>query len=330
MTTPQSQGKGAGGAGKATVFGKLRRSLSGRALWSFAAAAACLAAGTGTLQAGTIYIPNASFELPVVAYEDLASTNMISWETFPPQADGAIGVFVNNPAYTNDVPDDYIYNCNGTQAAFIFNYPGLALFQDYDAVDSTGAASHAFSAKFEVGKGYRLLAGIIVSTNFYGTPPGSTLQMSLYYRDSSSNMVTIATTNIVYDTSIFTSITNFVDFELDTPPVQATDLWAGQHIGIQFLSTYSPDPGAGYWDLDNVRLSDVLAPVLVNPGMTNDQFQFTVLSEPGVVFQTLATTNLSLPMTNWTSLATLTNTTGSIRFVDSTTGLRQRFYRLRQ
>ena len=75
---------------------------------------------------------------------------MISWETFPPQADGAIGVFVNNPAYTNDVPDDYIYNCDGTQAAFIFNDPGLALFQDYDAVDSTGAASHAFSATFRL------------------------------------------------------------------------------------------------------------------------------------------------------------------------------------
>ena len=189
MTTPQSKGRAAGGAGKArciiiggplgaaktTASGKLYRTLSGRALWVFAAAAVSLATWTGTLRAGTIYIPNASFGLPVVSYEDIASTNMVSWETFPQQADGAIGVFVNNPAYTNDVPDDYIYNCNGTQAAFIFNYPGLALFQDYDAVDSTGAASHAFSAKFEVGKFYRLLAGIIVSTNFYGTPPGSTL-----------------------------------------------------------------------------------------------------------------------------------------------------------
>ena len=73
--------------------------------------------------------------------------------------------------------------------------------------------------------------------------------MSLYYRDSSSNMVTVAATNIVYDTSIFTSITNFVDFELDSPPVQASDPWAGQHIGIQFLSTYSPIRGRdiGIW-----------------------------------------------------------------------------------
>ena len=267
MTTPKSNSRAADstgkarslmiggllGAGQTAAFQELRHTLSGRARWAFAAAAVSLATWTGTLRAGTIYVPNASFELPVVSYEEIASTNMISWETFPPQADGAIGAFVNNPAYANDVPDDYIYNCDGTQAAFIFNDPGLALFQDYDAVDSTGAASHAFSATFEAGKFYRLLAGIIVSTNFYGTPPGSTLQMSLYYRDSSSNMVTIAATNIVYDTSIFTSITNFVTFELDSPPVQASDPWAGQHIGIQFLSTYSPDPGQdiGTWAMCN-------------------------------------------------------------------------------
>ena len=65
---------------------------------------------------------------------------------------------------------------------------------------------------------------------------------------------------------------------------------------------------------------------LVNPAMTNGQLQFTVQSEPNVVFQILATTNLSLPATNWTSLATLTNVTGSLPFVDTTPGLGQRFY----
>jgi hypothetical protein len=64
--------------------------------------------------------------------------------------------------------------------------------------------------------------------------------------------------------------------------------------------------------------------------MTNGHFQVTLRSEPGLVFQILATSNLTQPVTNWTSLATLTNTTGSISFVDSTTGLGQRFYTLRQ
>jgi hypothetical protein len=273
----------------------------------------------------SIYVPNASFELPVVTYAEVEATNMISWETFPPQSDGAIGVFVNNPAYTNIVPNEYIYNCNGNQAAYIFNDPELALFQDYDAVDSTGAQSVAFSATYQVGKSYQLVTGFIGNTNF-GEMPGATLQMSLYYRDSSSNMVTIASTNIIYDTNLFTSITNLVDCELVSPTVQATDPWAGQHIGIEFLSTSATNLAGGFWDLDNVRLTDVLTPVLVNPGLTNGQFQATLLSEPGLVFQILATTDLTLPLADWTSLAVLTNSTGSIPFVDSTPGLAQRFY----
>jgi len=273
----------------------------------------------------SIYVPNASFELPVVTYADVVSTNMISWETFPAQSDGAIGVFVNNPAYTNDIPNDFIYNCSGNQVAYIFNDAGLALFQDYDAVDSTGTPSHAFSATYQAGKSYRLVTGFIGSTNF-GEMPDSTLQMSLYYRDSSSNMVTIASTNIVYDPDVFTSITNLVDCQLVSPTVKATDPWVGQHIGIQFLSTVATNLAGGYWDLDNVRLTDVLTTALVNPGITNGQFEATLLSEPGLVCQILATTNIALPVANWTSLATLTNTTGSIPFVDSTAVLDARFY----
>jgi hypothetical protein len=40
----------------------------------------------------------------------------------------------------------------------------------------------------------------------------------------------------------------------------------------------------------------------------------------------LGTTNLALPPANWTSLATLTNTTGRTNFADSTPGLKQRYY----
>jgi hypothetical protein len=273
----------------------------------------------------SIYVPNASFELPVVSYAEVEATNMISWATLPPQSEGAIGVFVNNPAYTNSVPNDYIYNANGNQVAYIFNDPGLALFQDYEAVDSTGTQSQDFSATYQAGKSYQLLTGFIGNTNF-GEPPGATLQMSLYYRDSSSNIVTIASTNIIYDTNLFTSITNLVDCELVSPTVQATDPWAGQHIGIEFLSTSATNVAGGFWDLDNVRLTDVQTPLPADPAITNGQFQFNLRSEPGLVFQILATTNLSLPVTNWSSLALLTNTTGNTPFVDSAPLLGQRFY----
>jgi hypothetical protein len=58
--------------------------------------------------------------------------------------------------------------------------------------------------------------------------------------------------------------------------------------------------------------------------------QFTVQSEPNAVFQILAATNLTLPATNWTSLATLTNVTGSLPFVNATAGAGRRFYSAQQ
>ena len=88
MTTPQSQGKGAGGAGKTTAFGKLRRSLSGHAHWALGATAVALATWTGTLRAGTIYVPNYSFESPVVPEIFPYATNALDeWEESPQPSD---------------------------------------------------------------------------------------------------------------------------------------------------------------------------------------------------------------------------------------------------
>ena len=80
------------------------------------------------------------------------------------------------------------------------------------------------------------------------------------------------------------------------------------------------------WLLGNVTLVETTPLNLINPALTNGQMQFTVQSEPNTVLQILAATNLSLPAANWTSLATLTNLTGNLPFVDSATGLGQRFY----
>ncbi|MGD0814904.1 MAG: hypothetical protein ABSA83_14965 [Verrucomicrobiota bacterium] len=295
-------------------------------------AATLILPGAAGVRAQSINVPNADFGLPVVTYEEIALPEMISWEMVenPEQAEyGEIGVFVNNPAYTNDVPDDYIYNCDGTQAAYIFADVGLAIFQDYDSVDSTGGPpSHAFNATYQVGKSYQLQAGIIASTNF-GQEPGVVLQMSLYYRDSSSSMVTVASSNVVYAPNIFTSITNFVTFELNVPPVQNGDAWAGQHIGIQFLSIIPDGVTAnGYWDLGNVQL--FTTPALINPIWSHGEFGATLLSEPGLAFQVLATTNLGAPLSNWSNVITVTNTSGTTPFVDPSPAYNQRFYQARQ
>ena len=64
--------------------------------------------------------------------------------------------------------------------------------------------------------------------------------------------------------------------------------------------------------------------------LTNGQIQFTVQSEANAVVQPLATTNLSLPVTAWANIATLTNTTGSLPFVDTNASLSVRFYTAEQ
>jgi hypothetical protein len=286
----------------------------------FAATLLLLGAAVGRAQ--SIYVPNAYFGLPVVTdFDTGVATNMICWEASPQDNGGAIGVFANLPG-----DGSYIVNDDGPQAAYIFEDPGLTLYQDYDAVDSTGTPSHGFTATYQVGQSYQLQAGFIAGLNEYPLTPGAILEMSLYYRDTLGVMQTVAGTNVVYDTNVFTSDTNFVQYTLSIPAVQAGDPWAGAHIGIEFA------PGGslfgGYWDVGNVQLW--ATPALVNPNLSNGQFGATLLSQPGLVFQILAATNLSLPLSNWSTVVTLTNTSGTTPFLDPAPASSQRFYLARQ
>jgi hypothetical protein len=70
--------------------------------------------------------------------------------------------------------------------------------------------------------------------------------------------------------------------------------------------------------------------VLTSPARTNNQFSCTVRSEPGLRFQMLSTTNPALALSNWTSLGTFTNVTGTTAFVDPATDLNRRFYRAQE
>jgi hypothetical protein len=268
------------------------------------------------LQGGLVYVPNGSFELPPTAFAD----PMIDyWGQNPPYTFLATGVFVNTaPTETN-----YIHNIDGTQAAFMANAPTVEIYLDYDAVDWTNR-THQFQTKYEVGKAYDLTAGLIGGGG--GMPPGATIQLGLYYRDALSNKVVIAARTITNSLALFPDKTNFVNFTLSLPGVKPTDAWAGKYIGIQLLDT-SAAPTTGYWDVDNVRLNLVRVPMLLNATRVGGQFHLTVNSEPGTKFEILGTTNIALPLVSWTSLATITNTTGADVYTDSA-GLNQRFYRL--
>ncbi len=74
----------------------------------------------------------------------------------------------------------------------------------------------------------------------------------------------------------------------------------------------------------------LFAPVLAQPGRARAQFGFTLFSEPWLFFEILASTNVATPMAGWTSLAIITNVTGSFSFTDPATNLNQRYYRAQQ
>lgn len=286
------------------------------------------AAWTAPLQAGTIDIPNGSFESPVTTF---AGPQIDSWQQTPGWTSYESGVFLNQAG------PYYIDHCDGTQAAFLFVETNqTAIFQDYDSTDwSNSVPTHAFNATYDVGKSYTLSVSVLGGTNVEEPMlEGTSLELGLYYRDSASNMVTVAATSITNSWALFSNASNaplFIDFQVLVPTVKASDPWAGQHIGVQLLSPgVSTNLLGGYWDLDNVRLVSSVPTALLAPAWTNGQFAFTLQSEPGLSFEILASTNLALPISNWTSLETLTNVTGTVPFLDRATNLNRRFYRARQ
>src|SRR5882672_3290220 len=139
-----------------------------------------------SVRAASITIPNYSFESPPTSI----SPSIDSWQQLPNPGSFTSGVFTNAPG------SGFIDNCDGTQAAFLIASPQAGIFQDYDSTDYANTTpTHAFNARFEVGKSYHLAAAITGSTNS-PLSNGSTLQVALYYRDVASNMVNVASTNI--------------------------------------------------------------------------------------------------------------------------------------
>ncbi len=294
-----------------------------------------LALGASRAAGATINVPNRSFEFPT---NDYVSIVIDSWQKTPKpdgyvEGNGFYWVQLTG-AFTNDARTaSYIRNCDGTQAIWLMAVPEVGLFQDYDSIGSNETVpSHAFDAIYEPGKSYQLTVGLFGggAGGNYGMLLGATLEVSLYYRDASSNRVTVAATTITNSSELFTSNTNLIDFTVTVPTVKSGDPWADKHIGIQLLSTVTPELQAGYWDLDNVRLVSILAPQLINPTLTNNQFQFTLRGESGARFDILTSTNATLPISSWTPLGSLTNASGETPFVDSSPFLQQRFYQARQ
>lgn len=291
-----------------------------------------LGVGHGLLRAETIVVPNGSFESPVTSY---VSINVNNWQKgrkpdWYQEAGGFLwtqltGEFKNTPPGSFD----HLDNCDGDQALWLFVVPDVSLFQDYDSVDwNDPVPTHAFDATFEVGKSYALTVGVNGSGG--GMSNGATMQISLYYRDAASNMVTVSATSITNTPENFPDHTRFTNYQALLPAVKPTDPWAGQHIGILLLSTVTTNLQGGYWDLDNVRLSSFTPPSLSAGTFTDGQFTLTLQSEPGLSFEILANDDVTQPLSKWASLGTVTNVTGTVSFTDTNANPSRRFYRARQ
>ena len=288
--------------------------------------------GFGSAQAADIPVPNGSFESPATDFVDL---RLDSWQKTPKPEwydesggylwDQLTGLFLNLP-----VGDPgRIENCHGNQAVWIFAVPQAGFFQDYDSTDwSNPVPAHAFDARFEVGKSYQLTVGVLGGGG--NMQSGASLLVGVYYRDGASNQVSVSATPVVYEPPPEPGPKRLVDVTVQVPTVPASVPWAGQHIGIQLLSTIDPGLAGGFWDIDHVRLKSFDQPVLLAPGFAEGCFGFTLQSEAGAKIEILASSDMSLPLSNWASVATLTNATGNIPFRDEASTAERRFYRARQ
>lgn len=223
-------------------------------------------AAAGAIQAQPISVPNGSFELQSgVGQQQGVNLNIDSWQrpAKPAYFDAVeanfgifwiqtAGVFLHGGSYGNAV---------GDQAAYLFSFPEVGLFQDYDTMDWNDAApTHDFNATFEVGKSYNLSLGVFGKGFSGNMTEGSMLELSLYYRDGTAAIVPVESTVITYTAAQFPNVAplNLIDFSVNVPTVQPGDAWANQHIGIQIKSLFGT--GDGYWDMDNLRLTAVPEP----------------------------------------------------------------------
>jgi hypothetical protein len=289
--------------------------------------------------AGTITVPNYSFEGPAVSPTNtfFAQADLDSWQKTPqpvgfdPNTQGNwyaySGEFLNSP-YSGALID----NVDASQGCFLFTYPGSGIFQDYDSIGGTNSSvpTHAFNATFTAGKYYKLTTGFTVS--FYQPPPqGASIAMQLYYRDALGKIVVVASTNIINSTNVFNPVLHLYDFSVQTPVVTASNAWAGKKIGIQFIYSSDLAHAGGYFDFDNVRLVETIATQLTNPLRTNGQFTFNIVSEPGLGFQVLTSTNITSAYSNWTVLGTVSNITGTLPIAHVVnTNSPRRFYSVKQ
>ena len=214
--------------------------------------------------AQSIPVPNGSFESQSGVGQPFGVNVLLdSWQKPPnpgyPEGGSnnffwvqSAGAFVGTSPSS---PNPYS-NLLGTQAAYVLGLPGAGIFQDNISTDWSGATT-GLNATFQVGLSYNLTVGVFGK----GLENGfSSLQLALFYRGPSNSIVNVGSTTVTFNTNTFNPSGPFslIDYAVSVPTVQAGNAWAGKNIGISISSLQGT--GAGYWDMDNVRLNAVPEP----------------------------------------------------------------------
>lgn len=209
-----------------------------------------------------ITVANHSFESQLVSPIFFVDNRIDGWQKTPQPGwftpvgqlqnwDQTAGLFIGTPGFSSTPYS----NLAGSQSAYIYSLPGAGIFQDNLSTDWNGTVG-GLNATFQPGYSYQFTLGVFGKSMVENY---SSLKLSLYYRDGANQIAVGTPTTITFNSSTF-DLTGptyaLIDFTVATPIVQASDAWAGKNIGISIVSDLAT--GAGYWDLDNVRLTAVV------------------------------------------------------------------------
>ncbi len=139
-------------------------------------------------------------------------------------------------------------------------------------------------------------------------------------------------TSVIYGGSLI--VTNLAG---TLAPGDSFKLFTSTNYSGSFSSLALPAVGTGLvWKNDLLVDGSIqvisTASIQINGAMitSGGAFQLSFTNTPGTSFSVVASTNISLPLSNWTSLGSVTETApGQFQFTDSqTTNFPQRFYRI--
>jgi hypothetical protein len=221
-----------------------------RTLFLFLGLAALCSVVLGTsvsAMAESVYVPNASFEDPVLAPRGIGGYSGLDWQCPDYAGNGQLSAVYNSPAA--NPYGTYITNQDGSNLCLFMGVvnpeipAAVQIFQDLAAI-------------YEVGKSYTFTMGIARRSDEPGYDTDA-LELRLFARNVPG--FTIAATQVTKTELVYDALTYF---SVSIPAVQATDLWANQNVGIWVSTTVGPQLGqpSGAWILDDASVTATAIP----------------------------------------------------------------------